>query len=90
MNNCSQLPNDATFSNDNISASFDLCRIYLCRKLSCCTSENNVELKNTSFFLYFSPSDLHETAFVTVDGGLTCTSSLWLSWVIYLHTKKFT
>lgn len=42
--------------------------------------------RKTSFFLYLMPSDLQETALVTVAGGLGApVSSLWPSWVMYLR-----
>lgn len=45
--------------------------------------------RKTSFFLYLMPSDLQETAFVTVAGGLGApVSSLWPSWVMYLRDKN--
>lgn len=45
--------------------------------------------RKTSFFLYLMPSDLQETALVTVAGGLGApVSSLWPSWVMYLRFEK--
>lgn len=45
--------------------------------------------RKTSFFLYLMPSDLQETALVTVAGGLGApVSSLWPSWVMYLTFEK--
>ena len=40
--------------------------------------------RNTSFFLYLRPSDLHDTALVTAIGGRGAISNLCPSWVIYL------
>lgn len=45
--------------------------------------------RKTSFFLYLMPSDLQDTALVTVAGGLGApVSSLWPSWVMYLREEK--
>lgn len=45
--------------------------------------------RKTSFFLYLMPSDLQDTALVTVAGGLGApVSSLWPSWVMYLRKEK--
>lgn len=45
--------------------------------------------RKTSFFLYLMPSDLQETALVTVAGGRGApVSSLCPSWVMYLGDKK--
>lgn len=45
--------------------------------------------RKTSFFLYLIPSDLQETALVTVAGGRGApVSSLCPSWVMYLRDKK--
>lgn len=41
--------------------------------------------KNTSFFLYLIPSDLHDTALVTAIGGRGATSNLCPSCVMYLQ-----
>ena len=38
-------------------------------------STDSTTSRKTSFFLYFTPSDLHETALVTVDGGRTSVTS---------------
>ena len=45
---------------------------------------DSITSRNTSFFLYLTPSDLQETALVTAIGGRGATSSLCPSWVIYL------
>lgn len=45
--------------------------------------------RKTSFFLYLMPSDLQDTALVTVAGGLGApVSSLWPSWVMYLREEE--
>ena len=45
--------------------------------------------RKTSFFLYLMPSDLQETALVTVAGGRGApVSSLCPSWVMYLRDQK--
>lgn len=45
--------------------------------------------RKTSFFLYLMPSDLQDTALVTVAGGLGApVSSLWPSWVMYLRERQ--
>lgn len=45
--------------------------------------------RKTSFFLYLMPSDLQETALVTVAGGRGApVSSLCPSWVMYLQDKN--
>ena len=47
--------------------------------------------RNTSFFLYLMPSERHDTALVTVAGGLGApVSSLCPSWVMYLAGHMYT
>ena len=54
---------------------------------------DSITSKNTSFFRYLMPSERHDTALVTVAGGLGApVSSLCPSWVMYLaghmHTNE--
>ena len=44
--------------------------------------------RKTSSLRYLMPSFLQETALVTAGGGLGAITSLWLSWVMYLHSTS--
>jgi hypothetical protein len=80
---------------DDVSVSVDLCVRGISFNLSAKVERgkkgkrrtnkftDSTTSKNTSFFLYRIPSLLQLTAFVTAIGGLTCTSSLCDSCVMY-------
>lgn len=61
-----------------------------CQILLTSTLMDSMTSIKTSFFLYLIPSDLQETALVTVVGTLDfATSSLVLFWVMYLQEARW-
>lgn len=66
-----------------------LCNSGLLKQVPTRRFTDSMTSRKTSFFLYLIPSDLQETALVTVAGGRGApVSSLWPSWVMYLRDKK--